>query len=73
MNQELGDGSQDDKNNIEDVDITNQNEEEWNSALNFLKIQNEKTVKLKENWKKEKKTLNVSRYQLETFFNEFEV
>lgn len=36
-------------------------EEGWDSALNFLKIQNEKTMKFKENWKKEKNSLKVSR------------
>ena len=35
------------------------NEKAWDSALNFLKFQNEKTVKMRDEWKKEKQSLQV--------------
>lgn len=50
------DGSRENEKEIKRLD---RNEENWDSALNFLKIQNEKTMKFKENWKKEKNSFSV--------------
>ena len=39
----------------------------WDSALNFLKVQNEQALKFKDTWKKEKQAMKVRFYPLFRF------